>query len=189
MASNPADTQSDSLARAALWIVGITFLCRLVFAGLINLLPEEAYYWNYATHLDIGYLDHPPLSAWLIWLSTSAFGHTEFAVRLPALLAWIVMAFYMYRLSREMLGRDAAFGCLILLAVLPIYWSIGFIMTPDAWLYAAWGATLYYARRAIVEMESKAWLGVGVAMGCGLLAKYTMALTGAAGISMRLSAW
>ncbi len=44
---------------------------RLVFMGLVNLIPEEAYYWNYAQHLDLSYLDHPPMVAWLIWLSTS----------------------------------------------------------------------------------------------------------------------
>lgn len=178
MSSYIIDKQSTRLAYAALWIVGITFLCRLIFAGFVNLLPEEAYYWNYAAHLDIGYLDHPPLSAWLIWLSTSILGDTEFAVRLPVLLAWVVMVIYMFRLSQEMLGPDAAFGCLILLSVLPIYWSVGFLMTPDAALYAAWAATLYYARRAIVEMEARAWWGVGLGAGLGLLAKYTMALTG-----------
>jgi len=30
------------------WIIGLGVLIRLVFIGLLNLLPEEAYYWNYA---------------------------------------------------------------------------------------------------------------------------------------------
>ena len=42
-----------------------------------NLYPEEAYYWNYAQHLDLGYLDHPPMVAWLIHLGTTVFGNTE----------------------------------------------------------------------------------------------------------------
>lgn len=172
------DTQSSDLVRTATWIVGITMLCRVVFAGLVNLLPEEAYYWNYARHLDIGYLDHPPLSAWLTWLTTSVLGNTEFGVRLPALLAWIVLAVYMFRLSKAILGRNQAFGGMILLSVLPIYWSVGILMTPDAALYAAWAVTLCYAHRAIVAMQPKAWLGVGLGVGFGLLAKYTMALTG-----------
>ncbi|MGH7855530.1 MAG: glycosyltransferase family 39 protein, partial [Candidatus Binatia bacterium] len=46
-------------------------------------------YWNYAQHLDFSYLDHPPMVAWLIWLSTSLFGNSEFSVRLPASIAWI----------------------------------------------------------------------------------------------------
>ena len=46
---------------------------RLVYSGQVELLPEETYYWNYARHLDIGYLDHPPMVAWLIGAGTSGF--------------------------------------------------------------------------------------------------------------------
>ena len=42
-------------------------------------MPEETYYWNYSRHLDIGYLDHPPMVGWLIWLGTAVFG--DYGVR------------------------------------------------------------------------------------------------------------
>jgi dolichol-phosphate mannosyltransferase len=67
---------------AALGVVAYVMALRLAFLGLVNLLPEEAYYWNYSQHPDIGYLDHPPMVAWLIWLGTSVFGNTEFGVRI-----------------------------------------------------------------------------------------------------------
>ncbi|MFH1092604.1 MAG: glycosyltransferase family 2 protein [Candidatus Omnitrophota bacterium] len=59
----------------AIGIAGYILLLRLVYLGLPELLHEEAYYWNYAQHLNIGYLDHPPMVAWLIWLSTTVFGN------------------------------------------------------------------------------------------------------------------
>jgi dolichol-phosphate mannosyltransferase len=43
----------------------------LLYLGAPELLFEEAYYWNYAQHLDIGYLDHPLMVAWLIKATTS----------------------------------------------------------------------------------------------------------------------
>ena len=178
--TEPRDAGASGLLRMAIWVVGISMMGRLFFLGLIDLLPQEAYYWNYAEHLDIGYLDHPPLSAWLIWLSTSLVGDSELGVRLPAFLSWIVMAVYMYRLAYDLFGRKSALACTILLAVLPIYWSVGFLMTPDAPLYAAWAATLFYARRAMVDKKPTAWIGVGLAMGWGLLSKYTMVLLGGA---------
>ena len=60
----------------AIGIVGYILLLRLVYLGLPELLHQEAYYWNYAQHLDFGYLDHPPMVAWLIWLSTTFLGNT-----------------------------------------------------------------------------------------------------------------
>ena len=73
---------------AAIGAVAYLLLLRLVFSGVADLLPEESYYWNYAQHLDFGYLDHPPMVAWTIWLGTAVFGDTEFGVRIgstPAL--------------------------------------------------------------------------------------------------------
>ena len=58
----------------AMYLVAAAFLLRLIYIGQVELLPEDSYYWNYARHLDIGYLDHPPMVAWLIWLGTAVFG-------------------------------------------------------------------------------------------------------------------
>jgi dolichol-phosphate mannosyltransferase len=47
-------------------ILAYVLVLKLIFIASVNLIPEEAYYWNYAQHLDWGYLDHPPMVAWLI---------------------------------------------------------------------------------------------------------------------------
>jgi 4-amino-4-deoxy-L-arabinose transferase-like glycosyltransferase len=39
---------------------------RLITAFLIELTPQEAYYWNYAIHPSLSYFDHPPVVAWVI---------------------------------------------------------------------------------------------------------------------------
>ena len=159
-------------------IVSYVLLLKLGFMGLVNVIPEEAYYWNYAQHLDIGYLDHPPLVAWLIWLSTSLLGNSEFSVRLPAFLAWIVAAIYMFRLTVNLFDRSAAFRSVLLLAVLPMYLGAGFFITPDAPLYAAWAGCLYFLERALLAGQHRSWWGVGLCVGLGMLAKYTIALLG-----------
>jgi len=67
-------------------------LLRLVYLGLPNLLPQEAYYWNYAQHPAFGYLDHPPMVAWLIKFGTLMFKHSEFGVRFGAFVSWSCLA-------------------------------------------------------------------------------------------------
>src|SRR5260370_42325970 len=62
---------------AALALVAYAFVLRLVYAGSVEMMPEETYYWNYSRHLDFGYLDHPPMVAWLIRVGTAVFGQTE----------------------------------------------------------------------------------------------------------------
>ena len=163
---------------AALLVLAYTLLLRLAFLGLVNLIPEEAYYWNYAQHLDLSYLDHPPMVAWLIWVFTSVLGKSEFSVRLPAYICWIIAALFIFRLTLNLFDRNTAFRGILLLAVLPIYFGLGFFMTPDAPLYAAWAACLYFLERALLSRNHRAWWGVGISMGVGMLAKYTIALLG-----------
>ncbi len=159
-------------------VVAYVLILKLIFMGCVNLIPEEAYYWNYAQHLDWGYLDHPPMVAWLIWISTNLLGKSEVSVRLPAYVAWIIAAFFMFRLTLNLYDRPAAFRTILLLAVLPIYFGLGFFMTPDAPLYAAWAGCLYFLERALVAQSRRAWWGVGTCIGLGMLSKYTIALLG-----------
>jgi dolichol-phosphate mannosyltransferase len=161
-------------------IVSYTIVLKLIFVGYLSLIPEEAYYWNYARHLDFGYLDHPPMVAWLIWLSTAIFGKSEFSVRLPAFLCWLAAVAFMFRLTLDLCDRSAAYRSAMLLAVLPIYFGLGFFMTPDAPLFATWAGSLYFLQRALIAQERQAWRWIGVCIGFGMLSKYPTALLGGA---------
>jgi dolichol-phosphate mannosyltransferase len=170
----------------AMSVVAYVFALRLVYCGQVDLLPEEAYYWNYAQHLDIGYLDHPPMVAWLIRLGTVLFGDTEFGVRIPALCCGAVTSLFLFRLTRNLFGEPAAWLALILAQLLPFFFMAGLLMTPDAPLTAAWAATLYFLERALIADGARAWRWAGVSMGAGLLSKYTIGLLGLAALLFTL---
>lgn len=162
----------------AIGVVGYAFLLRLVYGAQIELMPEEAYYWNYSRHLDIGYLDHPPLVAWLIRLGTGVFGDTEFGVRFGAFCSGGIASFFLFRLTRDLFGDASGLLVLVLAQALPFFFFSGMLMTPDAPLTAAWAASLYFSQRALLAGRSSAWLWAGLSLGVGLLAKYTIGLVG-----------
>jgi dolichol-phosphate mannosyltransferase len=168
---------------AALAIVIYTMALRLLYAAHVELLPEETYYWNYARHLDIGYLDHPPMVAWLIRGGTALFGDNEFGVRFGALCCGAITSFFVFRLSRNVFGRSCAWVALSLAHALPFFFLSGLLMTPDAPLTAAWAATAYFLERALVADRSEAWLWAGLSLGMGLLSKYTIGLLGIVALS------
>ncbi len=167
---------------AALGVVAYMLALRLAFIGLVDLLPEEAYYWNFSQHIDIGYLDHPPMSSWMIWLGTALFGNTEFGVRIGAYLCSIVLCVFVYRLTAHLFDRAAAIVALVLASVLPVFFYTGFLMTPDVPLTTAWAGALYFLERALVADRRNAWWGVGICAGLGMLSKYTIALLGPAAL-------
>lgn len=166
--------------RLVLGAILYSVLLRLAYLGVPELLFEEAYYWNYAQHLDIGYLDHPLMVAWTIKPFISLLGNNEFAVRAGAFLFWFVTAFFSYRLARGIFDKAIAWRTVLLLAVLPAYFSFGFFISPDAPLTAFWAMAAYFAYRALIHDEGRAWLGLGIALGLGMISKYTIALLGAA---------
>jgi dolichol-phosphate mannosyltransferase len=170
-------TAAEARARAlATGLIVYAVTLRLLFAGSVELLPEETYYWNYSRHLDIGYLDHPPMVAWLIRLGTTFFGQSPFGIRCGAVCCGIVTSIYTYRLTRNLFGETSALAALVLAQALPFFFLSGVLMTPDAPLAAAWAASLYYLERALVAGRSSAWRGVGIALGIGMISKYTIGL-------------
>jgi dolichol-phosphate mannosyltransferase len=160
----------------AVALISATVLLRLVYFGQLELLPEETYYWNYSRHLDLGYLDHPPMVAWLIRAGTALLGNSEAGIRLAALCCAAVASIYQYRLTRNLFGEPSALVALVLMQVLPFLFCVGILMTPDAPLTAAWTAALYYLERALLAGLPGAWWGVGIALGLGLLSKYTISM-------------
>ena len=160
----------------AVGLVAITLALRLLYCTQVELLPEEAYYWNYSRHLDFGYLDHPPMVAWLIRCGTALFGNTEFGVRFGALCCGAVASFFTFRLTRNLFGEASALLALILAQTLPFFFLSGVLMTPDAPLVAAWAASLHFLERAVVAGRKNAWAWAGLCMGLGFLSKYTIGL-------------
>lgn len=146
--------------------VGVyALLLRLTYLGVPELTQEEAYYWNYAQHLAAGYLDHPPMVAWVIWFFTALFGDTEWAVRAGAFCFWLCTLGFGFALTHSMYDRATAFRTVLLLSVLPFFFGVGVLMTPDAPLTACWAGTLFFLHRALVAEQGKAWLVPGSVSG------------------------
>jgi dolichol-phosphate mannosyltransferase len=183
-AASPAGKQPWRLAAG---LIAYAFALRLIYAGCVEMMPEETYYWSYSQHLDFGYLDHPPMVAWLIRIGTTLFGQTEFGVRAGALCCGAITSIFVYKLTRNLFGEAGALAALLLAQVLPYFFLSGFLMTPDAPLAAAWAASLYFLERALIGNQSRAWLLAGLCLGIGMISKYTIAIL--APVTLAFMAW
>ncbi len=176
----PDSEPDDGGRRLTIAFVVYLVLLRLFYGGPFEILFEEGYYWSYAQHLDISYLDHPPMVAWLIGASTTLLGNSEFSVRIGALVCWAVTGYYAYRLTDAVHGAKIALRALLLVALLPIFFGFGLVITPDSPLLACWAGALFYLYRSLIEENRAAWIGVGIFLGLGMLSKYVTALLGGA---------
>src|SRR6185503_4153212 len=100
------------------WLLGVTAL-RAAFAAVTPPLPEEAYHWDFAAHLDWSYYDHPGMIAWSIALGRAVFGDVPFAIRFVPLLFAAGTAAVLAELAGRLYGKDAPLWTVLLLSVQP----------------------------------------------------------------------
>jgi 4-amino-4-deoxy-L-arabinose transferase-like glycosyltransferase len=161
----------------ALWVIAGFVLLRIAAAGVSPLIDDEAYYWLWARRLDWGYLDHPPLIAWLIALTTRL-GDGAFLIRVSPLILGGLTTYALFLLGRELFDARAGIAAGVLFQVIPVLAGAGLLATPDAPLLLCWAAALRFAWQALHGRPGR-WLTAGVAVGFGLLSKIPMVLLAA----------
>jgi len=163
--------------KAFLILLAGTTLFRLFYIQWIELAPDEAYYWTWAKQLQWGYYDHPPMVGFLIWLFTMIGGQGEFGVRWGWVLIGSLTAFFIYRLGTEMFKSPRAGFYSALLLNISLLGSTGAIIaTPDGPQGLFWALGIYFIFKAMATQKGDWWYGVGLALGLGLISKYTMIL-------------
>ena len=158
---------------AILAAVATITAARLIWLAVqsAGLYPDEAQYWFWAQHPAFGYYSKPPLVAWLIALTTAAFGDSEFAIRLSAPLLHAGAAGIVYAIAARLYDRRTGFWSALAYVTLPGVSLSAFIISTDAVLLPCWAAALYGFIRAREPGGGGWWLVAGIAAGTGLLAK------------------
>jgi hypothetical protein len=167
------------LGAAALHLAYLAYECPL------DLAPDEAHYWDWSRpeHLDWSYYSKGPLIAYLIrggcavagsW-SVAHTGNLALAVRLPAVLCGSLLLLSLYVLTVQVYRSEVLALAVVALALtLPLIAVGSSLMTIDAPYTCCWGWALVLGYRAIFRGSTWAWPLLGVVLGLGMLAKYTM---------------
>ena len=157
-------------------IVALT-VTRCLFIATIDLRVDEAYYWTWSKENVISYLDHPPLIAWLIRLSTSVFGDTNFGVRFPGLLAMSLMQLLLGGIVWRVVRDLRYVVAVILMTEASLAYGLGMAkIAPDIALVPCELAMLWSLICLAQSNDHRWWLAAGFFGGLALLAKYTAVL-------------
>ncbi|MCW5695243.1 MAG: glycosyltransferase family 39 protein [Bauldia sp.] len=164
-----------SWERLAFLLVAALTIARFVITPFVPLSFDEAYYWRWSQNLAFGYLDHPPLIAWIIRFGTGIFGDTLFGIRFVPLLGGVAATWAVWR-AADILFKDrrlAALAAVFFSFTLIV--SVGTILaTPDAPLLAASAFLLLFLAKVLTTTGRPVWwIAAGAAVGIGCLAKFT----------------
>ncbi|HEY0382993.1 MAG TPA: glycosyltransferase family 39 protein [Candidatus Elarobacter sp.] len=156
---------------ATWFIVAFVTLLRGFAAWKVPLTGDEAYYWEWAKHLALGYADHPPMVAYLIfpfdWVTANPFW-----IRSGFLLCGVVATLAAAATAKRLTGDERAGMVTALAMTLAPVLSVGFVIaTPDGPLMAAWALCLYLTVRASQTHARRDYVLLGLAIGFALLSK------------------
>ncbi len=165
----------EPLARPVYLLAGLAVLVHFLFNGKYGYFRDELYYAACGDHLAWGYVDHPPLVAFVAWISRALFGDSLFALRLlPAVsgAAKVILAGWM---AREVGGgRYSQFFAALLVLLAPIYLTLDNFLSMNAFEPVFWMSCAAIVFRILNGGSPRLWLLFGAVTGLGLLNKHSM---------------
>lgn len=143
---------------------------------------DELYYLACANHPAAGYVDHPPLSIWLLALVRTLLGDSLLAIRVVPAVASGATALVVGLLARDMgaRARGATIAALVTAAV-PVQRAMASYYSMNALDILVWPLAAWMLLRALGDggTSTRRWLALGFVLGAGLLNKTSMLWFGA----------
>ena len=129
-----------------------------------------------ARHLAWGYVAYPPLTPFLARLALESFGPSPVGLRLLSSLAQAAAMVLAGLMARELGGgRWAQVVAALATAIAPISLIQGAMLQYVSFDYLWWVTVAYCVIRLLRSEDPRWWLGIGAAVGLGMLTRYTMA--------------
>jgi 4-amino-4-deoxy-L-arabinose transferase-like glycosyltransferase len=129
-----------------------------------------------AQSLQWGYqARQPPLYNWLVWAAFRLLGPGILALTLVKYAALALAFWFVYLTGRRILAdpRLATLGAFALLLLAPLSWNVHEALTHSVTVLAACAATVYTLVRLGDAPSRRTYAGLGLAVGFGLLSKFT----------------
>ncbi|WP_291561183.1 glycosyltransferase family 39 protein [Bradyrhizobium sp.] len=157
-------------------IAALTAL-RVIYASLLDLRTDEAYYWTWSKESVLSFLDHPPMIAWFIRFGTAIFGDTNFGVRFAGVLAMGVMQLLIADIVRRVTHDCRAVVIAVLMPEAALYYGLLMAkVSPDVALIPFATAMVWALVRLTESDDGRWWLAAGAFAGLALLSKFTAGL-------------
>ena len=160
------------LAVAAL--IAVLTTLRVIYASLLDLRTDEAYYWTWSKENVLCFLDHPPMIAWFIRFGTAIFGDTNLGVRFAGILAMLITQLLLADIVRRVTHDVRAIVLAVLMPEAALYYGLLMAkVSPDVALIPFAVAMVWALIRVNESSDGRWWLAAGVFAGLALLSKFT----------------
>lgn len=153
----------------------LKLVLHLLTNGNYGYFRDELYYIACSDHLDWGYVDQPPLIAFVTRAVRVVLGDSLPALRLVPALAGAALVFLTGLIVRKLGGSRYAIilaGLAVIIA--PVYLIFHTLLTMNAFEPLLWMLCAYVAILLVRGADQRLWLVFGAVVGVGLLNKHSM---------------
>jgi 4-amino-4-deoxy-L-arabinose transferase-like glycosyltransferase len=171
-------TKPDSAALrqllAVVALISALTALRVIYASVLELRTDEAYYWTWSKENVLSFLDHPPMIAWFIRFGTAIFGDTNLGVRFAGIVAMLVTQLLLADIVRRVTHDFRAVVLAVLMPEAAVYYGLLMAkVSPDVALIPFAVAMAWALVRLNESGDARWWLAAGVFAGLSLLSKFT----------------
>lgn len=153
---------------------GLKILMHVPFLARYGYHHDELYFLDCGRHLSFGYVDHPPMIAWIARLADTLFGQSLIGLRIFSVGAEAAAVFMtgllVVRLGGGSFGIFTACFSMLLAAD---FVRASIMFTIPSFEPIIWISCAYLLVRIIQENNVRLWIWIGVLIGIGLLIKHS----------------
>jgi len=175
---SPSDASYPVGGRTPVFVVATALAVvtlQLATGWRYGLFRDELYYLACASHLDWGYVDHPPLSIVVLAGVRGLLGDSLLAVRLVPALLFGLLVWLAGRLARELGGgRFAQSLAALSVAITPEYLAMTAFYSMNAFDLVFWGVAALLLILLARTDDARLWRPLGLVLGLGLLNKISV---------------
>ena len=180
MTNAPDNSRKPDFPAAPQWLAVVALIAamtamRLVYAGVIELRTDEAYYWTWSKESVLSFLDHPPGIAWAIRFGTAIFGDTNLGVRFSGIVGMLVTQLLLADIVRRVTHDFRCVAFALLMPEAALYYGLLMAkVAPDTAMIPFAVAMLWSLVRLHESGNARWWLAAGLFAGLAALSKFTV---------------
>ncbi len=156
-------------------IWGLSLVFKLCLSSFVPFAPDEAYYWVWSHFLDLSYLDHPGMVAWLFYFG-KVFYWIPHGERIPAILMGHLTILVWYLVGRKLWDETLSWRWLITYLAIPFLGLGSILVTPDVPVLFFWSLSFLFLLNWLEHPKLQTSLFLGTSLGLGFCSKYHMVL-------------
>jgi 4-amino-4-deoxy-L-arabinose transferase-like glycosyltransferase len=150
-----------------------TIVVHLAVGSRYGIHRDELATLDDARHLAWGYVAYPPVTPFFGRISLTLFGTSLVGFRFFAFVVEAIAVVLTGLMARELGGRRGA-QLVAAAAAVPFCLAGGALMQYVSFDYLCWVMTAYFVVRLLKTEDPRWWAGIGMAIGLGMMTKYTM---------------